>query len=29
MLKWLRRSTRSWFIYLAIGAIVVVFIFWA
>jgi peptidyl-prolyl cis-trans isomerase D len=28
MLKWLRRSTRSWFIYLAIGAIVVVFIFW-
>ena len=27
MLKWLRRSTRSWFIYLAIGAIVVVFIF--
>ena len=28
MLKWLRRSTRSWFVYLAIGAIVVVFIFW-
>ena len=28
MLKWIRRSTRSWFIYLAIGAIVVVFIFW-
>jgi peptidyl-prolyl cis-trans isomerase D len=28
MLKWLRGSTRSWFIYLAIGAIVVVFIFW-
>jgi len=28
MLKWLRSSTRSWFIYLAIGAIVVVFIFW-
>ena len=28
MLKWLRRSTRSWFIGLAIGAIVVVFIFW-
>ncbi|MGA9754288.1 MAG: SurA N-terminal domain-containing protein [Desulfobaccales bacterium] len=28
MLQWLRRSTRSWFIYLAIGAIVVVFIFW-
>jgi peptidyl-prolyl cis-trans isomerase D len=28
MLKWLRKSTRSWFIYLAIGAIVVVFIFW-
>jgi len=28
MLKWLRRSSRSWFIYLAIGAIVVVFIFW-
>ena len=27
MLKWLRKSTRSWFIYLAIGAIVVVFIF--
>ena len=27
MLKWLRRSTRSWFIYLAIGAIVIVFIF--
>ena len=27
MLQWLRRSTRSWFIYLAIGAIVVVFIF--
>ncbi|MBM4300036.1 MAG: hypothetical protein FJ121_00665 [Deltaproteobacteria bacterium] len=27
MLKWLRRSTRSWFIYLAIGAIVLVFIF--
>jgi peptidyl-prolyl cis-trans isomerase D len=28
MLKWIRRSTRSWFIYLAIGAIVVVFVFW-
>jgi peptidyl-prolyl cis-trans isomerase D len=28
MLKWLRKSSRSWFIYLAIGAIVVVFIFW-
>ena len=28
MLKWLRRSTRSWFVYLAIGATVVVFIFW-
>jgi peptidyl-prolyl cis-trans isomerase D len=28
MLQWLRRSTRSWFIGLAIGAIVVVFIFW-
>jgi peptidyl-prolyl cis-trans isomerase D len=28
MLKWLRRSSRSWFIALAIGAIVVVFIFW-
>ena len=28
MLKWIRRSTQSWFIYLAIGAIVVVFIFW-
>jgi peptidyl-prolyl cis-trans isomerase D len=28
MLKWLRQSSRSWFIYLAIGAIVVVFIFW-
>ncbi|MGB8993057.1 MAG: SurA N-terminal domain-containing protein [Desulfobaccales bacterium] len=28
MLQWLRRSSRSWIIYLAIGAIVVVFIFW-
>ena len=28
MLQWLRKSSRSWFIYLAIGAIVVVFIFW-
>jgi len=28
MLKWLRKSSRSWFIGLAIGAIVVVFIFW-
>ena len=28
MLQWLRRSSRSWFIALAIGAIVVVFIFW-
>lgn len=28
MLKWLRRSTRSWFIAMAIGAIVIVFIFW-
>ncbi len=28
MLKWIRRSTQSWFVYLAIGAIVVVFIFW-
>jgi peptidyl-prolyl cis-trans isomerase D len=28
MLQWLRRYSRSWFIYLAIGAIVVVFIFW-
>jgi peptidyl-prolyl cis-trans isomerase D len=28
MLKWIRRSTQSWFIYLAIGAIVVVFVFW-
>ena len=28
MLKWLRKSSRSWFISLAIGAIVVVFIFW-
>jgi peptidyl-prolyl cis-trans isomerase D len=28
MLQWLRKSSRSWFIGLAIGAIVVVFIFW-
>ncbi|OGP71804.1 MAG: hypothetical protein A2Z73_01175 [Deltaproteobacteria bacterium RBG_13_60_28] len=28
MLKWLRKYSRSWFIALAIGAIVVVFIFW-
>ena len=28
MLQWLRKSTKSWFIVLAIGAIVVVFIFW-
>jgi peptidyl-prolyl cis-trans isomerase D len=28
MLKWLRKYSRSWFIGLAIGAIVVVFIFW-
>jgi peptidyl-prolyl cis-trans isomerase D len=28
MLQWLRKSSRSWFISLAIGAIVVVFIFW-
>ena len=28
MLKWIRKSTQSWFVYLAIGAIVVVFIFW-
>jgi peptidyl-prolyl cis-trans isomerase D len=28
MLKWLRKTSRSWFITLAIGAIVVVFIFW-
>ncbi|MFZ5449553.1 MAG: SurA N-terminal domain-containing protein [Thermodesulfobacteriota bacterium] len=28
MLKWLRKYSRSWFVYLAIGAIVVVFIFW-
>ncbi len=28
MLKWLRRYSRSWFIALAIGAIVIVFIFW-
>ena len=28
MLQWLRRYSRSWFIYLAIGAIVVVFILW-
>jgi peptidyl-prolyl cis-trans isomerase D len=28
MLQWLRKSSRSWFVYLAIGAIVVVFIFW-
>jgi peptidyl-prolyl cis-trans isomerase D len=28
MLRWLRRYSKSWFIALAIGAIVVVFIFW-
>ncbi|HEX9883806.1 MAG TPA: SurA N-terminal domain-containing protein [Desulfobaccales bacterium] len=28
MLQWLRKYSRSWFIALAIGAIVVVFIFW-
>jgi peptidyl-prolyl cis-trans isomerase D len=28
MLQWLRKTSRSWFITLAIGAIVVVFIFW-
>ena len=28
MLKWIRKSTQSWFVYMAIGAIVVVFIFW-
>jgi len=28
MLQWLRSTSRSWFITLAIGAIVVVFIFW-
>jgi peptidyl-prolyl cis-trans isomerase D len=28
MLQWLRKSSRSWFIAVAIGAIVVVFIFW-
>jgi peptidyl-prolyl cis-trans isomerase D len=28
MLQWLRKYSRSWFIGLAIGAIVVVFIFW-
>ncbi len=28
MLKWLRKYSKSWFIALAIGAIVVVFIFW-
>ncbi len=28
MLRWLRKYSRSWFIALAIGAIVVVFIFW-
>ena len=28
MLKWLRKYSRSWFIALAIGAIVVVFVFW-
>jgi peptidyl-prolyl cis-trans isomerase D len=28
MLQWLRKASRSWFVYLAIGAIVVVFIFW-
>src|SRR4030042_2431736 len=28
MLQWLRKYSRSWFIFLAIGAIVVVFIFW-
>jgi peptidyl-prolyl cis-trans isomerase D len=28
MLKWLRKYSRSWFIAFAIGAIVVVFIFW-
>lgn len=28
MLKWVRKYSRSWFIVLAIGAIVVVFIFW-
>ena len=28
MLNWLRKYSRSWFIALAIGAIVVVFIFW-
>ncbi len=28
MLQWLRKSSRSWFISVAIGAIVVVFIFW-
>jgi peptidyl-prolyl cis-trans isomerase D len=28
MLQWLRKTSRSWFISLAIGAIVVVFIFW-
>ena len=28
MLRWLRKYSRSWFIGLAIGAIVVVFIFW-
>ncbi|MFA5112113.1 MAG: SurA N-terminal domain-containing protein, partial [Desulfobaccales bacterium] len=28
MLQWLRKASRSWFIALAIGAIVVVFVFW-
>jgi len=28
MLQWLRKASRSWFIAVAIGAIVVVFIFW-
>lgn len=28
MLRWLRKYSRSWFIALAIGAIVVVFVFW-
>jgi len=28
MLKWIRKYSRSWFIALAIGAIVIVFVFW-
>ncbi len=28
MLQWLRKASRSWFIALAIGAIVIVFVFW-